>query len=161
MNIMKTNEYKTSIFYRIACACSDPSCDATMVLEYDKEINDITLSFYKDLKYCSWWGYGSGIFWRILKSINDKILSFLEFKENWACEWFSDVLYDFHTRIWDYWKRINGCFRLIFTGKIKLEEHLLINNIEHINSFIDALNEGAIKLEGYKFNLKDTYEKSN
>lgn len=53
--VMKTNEFKDSIWYRVACDCSDKDCDLTVEFEYDKDLNMIFLNIYKNLKWSSHW----------------------------------------------------------------------------------------------------------
>ena len=45
-----------------------------------------------------------------------------------------------------FWRRIKGSLRMLFTGYIEMEESFQINNLEHLNSFIRALEEGREKL---------------
>jgi len=146
-NIMKLNEFEKESYYRFSCACSDPKCDTSMFLEFDEKFGDITLTFYKDMKYCSYWNYGSGIFWESLKYISEKVNIFFGKQEGVFLEL---ITCDFHRTVWDYWKRITGCFRLFFTGKIELEEHVMFSNEDHILGIIDALDQGCEKLRGFK-----------
>jgi len=57
--IMRTSEFignpEPAIYYRANCGCLDPECGINMELEYDKDIEDVTLSLYTDMVYCSWW----------------------------------------------------------------------------------------------------------
>lgn len=59
--VMKMDEFNDAIFYRIACACGDSDHDFMLWLEYDKEIDDITLMIEKKLYWkdyfstCSWY----------------------------------------------------------------------------------------------------------
>jgi hypothetical protein len=45
---------------------------------------------------------------------------------------------------------------MFFTGKIKVYDELLIQNQEHMQSFIDALKEGKQKLETNNQTKKET-----
>jgi hypothetical protein len=54
--VMKTHEFKDSIFYRVACDCTDKNHDATIEFEYDKECNMISMHFYKEIIWESRWG---------------------------------------------------------------------------------------------------------
>lgn len=45
------------------------------------------------------------------------------------------------------WKKIKTIFKILFTGYIEVEECLIIQDPEHMEGFIRALNEGKQKLE--------------
>lgn len=51
--VMKIDEFNDSVFYRIACGCGDRDHDFELWLEYDKDINDITLMIEKTLYWSS------------------------------------------------------------------------------------------------------------
>lgn len=112
--VMKLNEYKDCVFYRVGCMCGSSYCDLTMEMEYDPELNSIILVFYKELIYSSWFGL----------IINAKLY------------WLRDK-----------WQRIKGAVKLLFTGKIHLEESLILKDTKHIDAFITALQEGKQKLQ--------------
>ena len=46
------------------------------------------------------------------------------------------------------WRRIKAALKLLFTGWIELEESFLLKDPEHVQNFIDALEEGRAKLQG-------------
>jgi hypothetical protein len=101
--IMKTNEFKDAVFYRIACDCGSPDHDMGLEIEFD-EYPMMTLHIYKDLEASTYWG-----------------------QPNWFQR---------------QWKKIKFSLRLFFTGYIKVQEELLIQDEEHIDSLIQALQEG-------------------
>ena len=76
--------------------------------------------------------------------INDIVLTI--YKDLVYASWFGirsdSTLYWFR----DKWKRIKGAVRLLFTGRISLEEAFLIKGGEQIDGFITALQEGKQKL---------------
>jgi len=53
--IMELNKYKDTVIYRAACSCGDEKCDLTIMLEKDSNGDDITLLFYKNLHWSSYW----------------------------------------------------------------------------------------------------------
>lgn len=57
------------------------------------------------------------------------------------------------------WKRITACTRILFTGFIELEESFQITGVDHIDSFIEALNEGKEKLVKHKEQMAKNKEK--
>jgi len=68
-NVMKTNEFDDSIYYRVACTCGSDEHDVTIELEKDKEIPSMVfLNFYKKIGWCSHWG-NLNIFERFWKRI--------------------------------------------------------------------------------------------
>jgi hypothetical protein len=112
--IMKLSEYEDAIYYRAACACTDPQCDLSLELEIDKEFDMIFLNMYEDLYYASYW-----------KSDN----------------WFIDK-----------WYRIKGAVKLLFTGRIKVENSFIFQGEDQINDFLSALKQG---MEQLKINKKN------
>jgi hypothetical protein len=119
---MKTAEFldnkNPAIFYKASCGCAS-DCGVTIILEYDEEINDITMSIYQKLVYCSWCGI-------------DPCARFY---------WFRDV-----------WHRIKGAIKLLYTGRIKIEEVFLFSDTDQIDAFISAIKEGREKIKAAKGN---------
>jgi hypothetical protein len=68
----------------------------------------------------------------------------------WRAYWGTNNIFQ------EFWKRITGACRMFFTGKIKVYDELLIQNQEHMQSFIDALKEGKQKLETNNQTKKET-----
>ena len=54
--VMKTNEWENEVMYRVMCECGSNEHDATISMEYDKELNFFSLIFWKNLCWCSRWG---------------------------------------------------------------------------------------------------------
>lgn len=143
---MKTFESddNTWIAYRAACHCGNPSCDLHLDIEYDKELNNITLHFYKDLYYCSWWfaDCRDSFLW-VTKILGKK-------KGTGVQDWLEDRYY----RVKDIWYRIKGAVRLLATGRIKIEEYFLFENEKQIEEFVKALTEGKIQVHEAMEKLK-------
>lgn len=63
---------KNSIFYRIACDCTDEQCDLTLELEIDANYKAVYLNLYKKLIASAHWGYNSRWGWfdwvRVIKN---------------------------------------------------------------------------------------------
>jgi len=56
-NVMKTNEFDDSIYYRAACSCGSNEHDVTIEFERDEKIPSmIFMNFYKNIAWCSHWG---------------------------------------------------------------------------------------------------------
>ncbi len=55
-NIMKTGEWPDADCYRIACDCHDRDhdLDVWIEIENDKEVRDVTLTFYKEMYSPIW-----------------------------------------------------------------------------------------------------------
>jgi len=55
-NIMKTGEWQDADCYRVACDCHHPDhdLDVWIEVECDKEVNEVTLTFYKELYTPVW-----------------------------------------------------------------------------------------------------------
>jgi hypothetical protein len=54
--VMRTNEFGDAVYYRVCCDCGDEDCDLTLEFEYDKNINYVTLTIYKNLHASAHWG---------------------------------------------------------------------------------------------------------
>lgn len=48
------------------------------------------------------------------------------------------------------WNRIKTAIKIIFKGKIEMSSGLVIQEVEHLQSFINALEEGIKHLENFK-----------
>ncbi len=59
--VMKQDEGRDTVWYRVACDCGDKDCDLSLELEYDKELDMVFLNMYK--KFC-WTSKWSGWWWR-------------------------------------------------------------------------------------------------
>lgn len=51
-----------------------------------------------------------------------------------------------------FWLRIKNCLRLLFCGKIKMDQEFIFRGEDHINGFCDALRDGINKLSNEKKN---------
>lgn len=64
-------------------------------------------------------------------------------KLEWSSYWnYEDKWYK------NFWCRIKGAFKMLFKGYIEVEESLILRGEEHINSFIEALEEGKQYVKG-------------
>ena len=69
-NVMKTNEFDDSIYYRAACSCGSNEHDVTIEFEWDEEFPSMLfLNFYKNIAWCSHWGTNQNWFQRVWKRI--------------------------------------------------------------------------------------------
>lgn len=59
----------------------------------------------------------------------------------WSSHWDGNFI----TR---FWRRIIGALKILFLGYIEVEESMILRDKEHIDGFIEALNEGREYLEG-------------
>lgn len=103
--VMKLDEFKDSVYYRVACGCGSDEHGTTIEVEYDKDLPGMVfVNFYKRLVWSSHWGN-----------------------------------YNIAER---FWKRIKGALKILFLGYIEVEESLILRDKEHIDGFIEALEEG-------------------
>ena len=49
LKLMPLDEYPDSKSYRLACDCTNPSCDTYCEIEHDKKFNFITITFIRDV----------------------------------------------------------------------------------------------------------------
>jgi len=71
--IMKIMEFDDAVYYRANCGCGSEDHDLALELEYDSELNDISLNMYKKLIYCSEFGINPSDKLYALKSIYYRI----------------------------------------------------------------------------------------
>lgn len=58
----------------------------------------------------------------------------------WADHWGYDRFYE------RWWARIKASFKILFTGYIDMEGNFMIQDIDHLDAFIEALEEGKQKM---------------
>jgi hypothetical protein len=84
-NVMKTNEFEDSIYYRAACDCGSNEHDVTIEFERDNDIPSmIFLNFYKKIAWSSHWGnlnWFSQIWKRIKCSLKILFTGYVELEE--------------------------------------------------------------------------------
>ena len=94
-NIMKTDEFENSIFYRAACSCGSNEHDITIEFEIDKEIPSMLfLNFYKNIAWCSHWGdlnWFEKVWKRIKCSLKMLFTGYVELEESFIIEGEEDI----------------------------------------------------------------------
>jgi hypothetical protein len=76
------------------------------------------------------------------EDISDMLTLNLYQKLVWSSYWETTNIF---SRLW---KRIKGSLTLLFRGYIEMEQSFLFQGEDHVQSFIDALNEGLEKVKG-------------
>jgi hypothetical protein len=66
----------------------------------------------------------------------------LHFYKNVSFDWWKYDSYKFMGKIKNFWNRIKKAFKLLFTGELSMSETFMLVDIKHIESFIEALQEG-------------------
>lgn len=108
VSLMGVWDHSSSVWYNVDCDCNSPEHRCGIEIEFDKEINMISLHFYKTVSF-DWWKYDV-----------DKISG----------------------RLQNLWNRIKKSCKLLFTGELEMEDELIMMEFDHIESFIEALQEG-------------------
>lgn len=131
-NIMLVSDYEDSITFRCACDCGNNDHDIYIDIEYDKKLEMIFLNFYKDVYYYD--------------GIRRDVLWFDKFKKEFKTSIKSSVVYFFNNTFVHYYRvlkaRLKTSFRIICTGYLECNEDFIIRDVEHIDGFIKALEEG-------------------
>lgn len=82
--VMKTDQFEKSVFYRVACACSDPNHDLTLELEKD-DFPYISLNIFGKIRTSIYYGDHNwfGRQWRRIK-LSMKLLftGYIEMQED-------------------------------------------------------------------------------
>ena len=74
------------------------------------------------------------------KQFHQMTLNFYK-KMCWETRW-GDVAW--YQRIW---KRVTCAIRMLLTGTIEVEEYVILSGEDHINAFIEALEEGKQRIK--------------
>lgn len=129
--IMKVNEWKgkkyTTAVYRCGCSCGEPSHDVYIEVEYDKDFNQLSLMFYKDVYFFD-------------REQRDVILNFWHCLKRQGIGYMVDQYVGIPLR--NLWYRLKKATRLIFTGYLEMNESFLFDDEEHINNFLCAIQQG-------------------
>ena len=56
LRVMTIHEFEDSVYYRAACSCGSHEHEVTIEVEIDKDINMVSINFYKNIAWCSHWG---------------------------------------------------------------------------------------------------------
>lgn len=132
--VMLVNQYDDCITYRIACSCGEPEHDIYMTVELDNSIPSMmTLEFYKDVYYFD--HYRKDVLW-----FDECIKKFKSGKKKESIKYFIDNTISHFFK--NLWYRLKKATRLVFTGYLKMNEDFLLEGEEHINNFIEILEEG-------------------
>ena len=131
--VMLVNDYGDSITYRCACDCGEAEHDVYIDFEYDKKMSMLFLNFYKDIYFFD--GFRQNVLWfdDVIKKVKEKM--------------YKEAIYDFlDDTLFYYWKnfryRLRKAVRIIFTGYLEMNDEFILQDIEHIDNFIKALEEG-------------------
>ena len=133
--VMVVNQYKDAITYRVACACGSPEHDVFVSFELNKDLPDmISLEFFKNVYYFDC--YRKDILWfdhflELLFQKRKKKESLLYFIDNAIVYFFKNL-----------WYRLKKATRLVFTGYLKMNEDFILQGEDHVNNFIEILEEG-------------------
>ena len=122
-----------SITYRCACDCGEAEHDVWIDFEYDKELGMLFLNFYIDVFF--------------FDSFRRDVLWFDDVVEKFKEREFKEATYDFFDNsLFHYWRnfryRLRKAVRILFTGYLKMNEDFILRDVDHIDNFIRALEEG-------------------
>lgn len=146
-------ELPNSIAYTIECACGLDDHRVIMEMAYEKPkdwpIPDFQLRFYRNLSLY----YTSGD-WALMSIFEyvphgNKISAWIE--DNW------NGLVVVMDNISRYWWRLKNAAKLLLTGCIEVDSEILITDGEHMENFVEAVNEGFEHIK----NARDSEGKEN
>lgn len=140
-NVMLTDENDNCISYRLGCDCGEPDHDAHIDIEYDKDLDMVSLIFYKNLSFMPYVYHHEN--W-----IDDTKELFNEKKFWTAISCCLNNTIGFCLRSFLY--RLKYSLKLLATGYLEFEADLIIQEPEHIKNLIDALKEGQLLMEERK-----------
>ena len=128
------SKYDKSISYRVSCDCQDHEHESIIDFEIDKDFGMISLTFYKDISFPILYIY-KDVLWGedLIKELKQKHI-FKAIKilvENTIIYW-----------IKNFWCRFKNATRLLFTGYLEMNSDFLLQEDDHIDNVISALQEG-------------------
>lgn len=124
---------KTKV-YRVACSCGDPSCDLTLELSFNKEDEDLDITFWREVKYYT----------DPKETKLENIIRKLSYKFKFNSR-IRDILYELNYKISEIvclWRRIKDAYKVIFNKEIKLEGGLIIYGEDNIKILRDVIDDG-------------------
>ena len=125
------NEFEESIMYRCECSCGDNEHTVTLDFEIDKRFGSGSLNFYKDISFSHHYIYRDVLWFDKILEQKNIIAALLYYLKN-------TIIYPIRV----FWCRLKNASRLLFTGYLKMESDFLIDEGEHLDNFILALQEG-------------------
>ncbi len=93
-NVMKTDEFEDSIYYRAACNCGSDDHDIT--IEFEIVYSMLFLNFYKNIAWCSHWGdlnWFERIWKRIKCSLRMLFTGYVELEESFIIQGEENINY--------------------------------------------------------------------
>jgi hypothetical protein len=121
------HQFDKSLYYSVQCDCGDNECGSIVEIEVDDEFKLIEMHFYKDVHFDFWRYPDDNNLW-----LEDGFTNFIK-------DLFYNKIINGTKRFLYRWKK---ALILGFTGEIKLHGDFCLINIDHINDFIEALQEG-------------------
>jgi len=132
--VMLCDQYDDdSVLYRCSCSCGDPSHDVYIDISFDKELNMLSLEFWKRVSF--------------FKFDRRDLLWFDNFKEYVIKRKIKQALLYLFDNTFIYWfdnfkYRLKNSIKLIFTGYLDMEEDFIFQGEKHISNFIECMKEG-------------------
>ena len=114
--ICKVAEYPDSVFYKAHCDCMSDNHTQTLILDYDKEFDIVTLAVHSTIT--------------------------TQYNTDWCTTWQERLEQWYNAQI----LKFNQVCKLIWTGQIEGENEFLFQSKEQVRDYIAALEEGLDKL---------------
>lgn len=126
--IMKTHQFDNSVFYHINCDCSNYDDRIEMVVEYDKEFDEILVEFYSTQK-TDWWKKLAK--WDVYKIENS---------------WLFSIVYFIQSFINGFYHRLKLTKNIWIDGYLKYESTTILNKQSALN-MVEAIKNSIEELE--------------
>lgn len=131
------NKNSRTILYRVGCDCGSKEHDLDMFIESDKELNDISLQFYKTVDYYPKGSSNKMVnFFRNISHFSSKYNLDLIFNISWFIERRIEAYIEMKSRIKDIYK-------ILFKKEFVLEGSFIIYKEENIRDFVKAIEEAV------------------
>lgn len=148
--IFKEKSFGNGDCYYIGCDCHSPDHGFDLVIEFDKEIGDISICGYQDL---SWEDYWFSPTRERLNLLRDEVLDYFgigERERRIKDERRTEIIYkvfDKLDRLVDYYHRLGLAFKVIRTGKVSVSGNTMIVGSERCLNVVRAILESMDKIK--------------
>jgi len=130
-NICQTIDLPDFKTYRAICACQSSEHDQSLAVEFDKELNCTTVTIYYTASTAE------------LGSSNDYFRKMWMTNNNWFISQYALVGWWFT----DMYNRFKYALKILYSGRIELENSYLMDEKEHIKSYLNALNSALSNID--------------
>ena len=145
-NICRTAEFDDSIFYEAICSCQADHHKQAIIVEFEPELNDISLSIYSKIiteQFTTW----------------DSRWEYQEALSNG--DYFKIGYYKAKLLIEHIAARIRFTYNIWTKGYVKAENHFIFRNEKSIDAYLEAISSAKTKIKENQNERRNNSTKGN